>query len=225
MISDISVITPTFNEEKQIPALAGLAEHVRELIIVDGGSQDKTAEEARNAGLMVVSCSPGRGGQLNLGAQRASTNILLFLHADTRLPDNFQSMITDCLCDPEVICGAFSLKIADSTPLLKLIAGGANLRSRLLSLPYGDQALFIRKDRFFDLGGFPDISVMEDFAFIRRAGKKGRVEILDAYVTTSARRWQKMGALRTTLINQLMIIGYFLGISPEKLERFYRQKR
>ncbi len=226
MTSGISIIIPTFNEEKQIPALCPLTEQVEEVILVDGGSSDHTVSLAKKLGLRVEKSSPGRAVQLNHGARLAKEKLLLFLHADTRLPTNFHHLINEWSTDTEnpTLCGAFSLAIEGHSPLLYFISWSTNIRSRLLQLPYGDQALFIRRKDFEDMGGFPDIPVMEDFVFIRNVRKKGRIKILPECVTTSGRRWQRLGVFRTTLINQLIILGYYAGMPPEKLACFYRRK-
>ena len=231
--SDISVIIPTLNEEEQISnwckfqSLMGAhdtwASLPCEIIIVDGGSSDQTVFLARSLGLRVETCSPGRGVQLNHGARMASGKILLFLHADTRLPAGFARPILDCLEKPTTIAGAFSLTIEDAGLLLKTICFWANLRSRLLQLPYGDQAIFIRRDDFLRLGGFPETPIMEDFIFIRRAAQEGRITTLPQRVTTSARRWQRRGIIRTTLINQLVILGFYARVPLRKLASLYRR--
>jgi rSAM/selenodomain-associated transferase 2 len=241
--SDISIIIPTLNEEAQISnwrqhqplpgvrsssgAFAGASDTavsmLCEIIIVDGGSSDQTVSLARSQGLRVETCSPGRGAQLNHGARLARGRILLFLHADTGLPAGFARPLLQCLNDTPAIAGAFSLTIQDGGLLLKTICFWANLRSRLLQLPYGDQAIFIRRDDFLRLGGFPETPIMEDFIFIKRAGREGRITTLDQSVTTSARRWQRRGIIRTTLINQLVILGFYARVPLRKLASLYRR--
>lgn len=222
--SDISVIIPTLNEENNISALAAnLSRDDCERIIVDGGSSDGTVARAEELGFSVLQSSPGRGAQLNLGAEKASRSILLFLHADTRLPHNFAEAITRGAARENFLVGAFHLAIEDSTPLLHFIAACTNLRSRLFRLPYGDQALFIRKEHFHSLGMFPETPIMEDYMFIKKAQKKGGILLLPEKATTSARRWQRLGVLRTTLINQLVLLGFFFRISPKRLALLYRR--
>ena len=222
--SDISVIIPTLNEEKNIAPLADqIKGKVGEVIIVDGGSTDNTVIVAKQAGLPVVEGPSCRGLQLNLGAAASNGRVLLFLHADTSLPDGFGTDIVRLLSAKGSTVGAFSLAVKDGTIAMKIIAAIANLRSTYLRLPYGDQAFFLTKDHFNDLGCFPQVEIMEDFIFIRQARKGGRVITLSKTVTTSARRWQRFGVLRTTIINQLMLIGHFIGISPSKLASFYRR--
>ena len=220
--SDISIIIPTFNEERHIDALADSLQSC-EVIIVDGGSSDRTVLFARKRGLHVEQCPGGRAAQLNYGAARASGRVLLFLHADTLLPEDFAVPLLQALADRDVVAGAFSLSIQGAGPALRFIALAANIRSRLLQLPYGDQGIFIASDQFQRFGGFPEIPIMEDLAFIRKAGALGKIRILPQCVRTSARRWQRLGVVRTTLINQLMILGFILRIPPERLASLYRR--
>jgi rSAM/selenodomain-associated transferase 2 len=235
-ISDISVIIPTLNEETQISRWCDLlppkgnrstgateASMPGEIIIVDGGSSDRTVALARSHGFRVEISKPGRGTQLNHGARLASGRILLFLHADTRLPSGFAGPLLDCLNQTTAIAGAFRLKIEDAGLRLRFICFCANLRSRFLHLPYGDQAIFIRRDDFQRLGGFPETPIMEDFIFIKRAKREGRITTLPLSVTTSARRWQQKGIFRTTLINQLVILGFYARIPLVKLTSLYRR--
>jgi rSAM/selenodomain-associated transferase 2 len=224
MTSNISIIIPTLNEAENLPSFEPLTELVKEVIIVDGGSNDATVQIAKGLGFTVLTSDKGRGMQLNLGAEKASSTLLLFLHADTLLPSGFPELVEDCLLDPKTILGAFSLLLDTKNFLLRSICAGANLRSRYLSLPYGDQAFFLRKHNFHALGGFPKIPIMEDYVFVKQAQQQGKIRILPQTVTTSARRWQTLGPLRTTIINQLMILGYRLGVSPEKLASFYRSR-
>ncbi len=229
--SDISIIIPTLNEETQISNWQRLQSLMDdrtsslpcEIIIVDGGSSDNTVTLARSLGLRVESCNPGRGAQLNHGARQASGKILLFLHADTELPYGFAKSILHALSEPVTIAGAFRLQIHNGGLLLRFICFWANLRSRLLQLPYGDQALFIRRDDFLQLGGFPETPIMEDFIFIKKARQAGRVTTLPLSVTTSARRWRRLGIIRTTLINQLVILGYYTRVPLQKLASLYRR--
>lgn len=228
-MTTISVVIPTLNEEpvlaRTLATLQGVAEDAFELLVVDGGSADATVALARAAGARIIESPKGRGRQLNAGAAAASGGILLFLHADTLLPARFDRLIEAALAGPGVAAGAFSLAIDSPAKSLAAIAALANLRSRLLNLPYGDQALFITKEKFLAAGGFPEIAIMEDFVFTRQLRKLGRIAILPARATTSARRWQNIGVLRTTLINQLIVGGYAVGVPPSTLARWYQRLR
>ncbi len=220
----LSVIIPTLNEEENLPRTleALVANPALEIIIADGGSSDKTLEIASDAGVRLVQCPAGRGSQLNDGARAARSDIFLFLHADTILPDNFIIPIRKCLAKTDVVAGAFRLAIDLPGSGIRLIEKGANFRSEFFQMPYGDQGIFIRKERFEAAGGFPEIEIMEDFALMRILKRSGRIELLEMAATTSGRRWRNKGRVKTTLINQAMIIGYLLGFSPTSLASWYR---
>lgn len=220
----ISVVIPALNEARQLPAVLDtiqLANPV-EVIVVDGGSADGTADVAEARGGRVVRATPGRSHQLNCGAAAATGEILLFLHADTRLPEGFDHTIRQTLAQPGVVAGAFRLAIDGPGRGLRWVEWGVNLRSRLLQMPYGDQGIFLKAEVFHNLGGFPDLPMMEDFELVRRLRQVGRVAIAPSAVVTSDRRWRTLGILRTTLANQAMIAGYLLGVDPHKLARWYR---
>jgi rSAM/selenodomain-associated transferase 2 len=231
----ISIIIPVLNEATTIKQTLGqLTQYSEvEIIVVDGGSQDETVAithrvrfaNAKTSAKVITVIGKGRAGQMNAGANLAQSEILLFLHADTQLPANFINLVTKTLQQHQTIAGAFELTIDGSEMSLRWVEMLVKLRSRLLSLPYGDQAIFISKSAFMQTGGFADLPIMEDFEFISRIKRIGRIAIAPAAVTTSDRRWQKLGVWQTTLINQLMIAGYYLGISPTKLSQFYRRRR
>ena len=222
--SDISIIIPALNEEDNVPLLAkNLEGSDCEILLVDGGSTDATAELARKSSFTVITSRPGRGYQQNAGAVQANGKILLFLHADTRLPNNFANTVVQTIANGKYLAGAFSLEIEKPTPAMRFITVCANLRSRLFQLPYGDQAIFVERDAFLKLKMFPELPIMEDYVFIKKAKRHGRIAVLNDAVITSARRWQRLGVIRTTLINQLVVLGFFLKISPERLALFYRR--
>ena len=223
--SVISIIIPTLNEEKDLQAtLAGLNQPELDLIVVDGGSSDQTVQIAGDCGAKVFVTSPGRAGQMNYGARQAKGDILLFLHGDTILPHGFRESILDT-CRSASCAGAFELAINSSGLGLRLIEKAANLRSRWLNMPYGDQALFMSAKLFRQVGGFPELPIMEDYVLIKKLRKKINLHILPLAVSTSGRRWNKLGVFRTTLINQFIIIGYLFGISPVLLAKFYRIRK
>ncbi|PSR18900.1 glycosyltransferase [filamentous cyanobacterium CCP3] len=220
----ISIVIPALNEASSLPlALETLQSAANvEVIVVDGGSADGTAEVARAMGARVVESVRGRSHQQNQGARSAQGPILLFLHADTRLPEGFDQAIRQTLAHPGVVAGAFCLGISGQGRGLRWVEWGVNVRSRLLQMPYGDQAIFIKAEVFDQLGGFPDLPMMEDFELVRRLKRLGKVAIAPSAVVTSDRRWRSLGILRTTLANQMMIAGYLLGVDPHRLARWYR---
>ncbi len=217
----ISVIIPTLNEADNITRTLARIGNNMEIIIVDGGSADKTAELAAGFRAKVLSGSPGRAKQMNMGAMEAKGGILLFLHADTLLPEGFEEIILRIIKQPGIAAGAFRLAIDSPQRGLRIIERLANWRSRYLQTPYGDQAIFVKTELFHKLGGFPEIPIMEDLEFIRQLRKAGRISIASVPVITSARRWHKLGIWKTTLINQIAIVTYFLGIPPAAIARWY----
>ena len=220
----ISVIIPALNEAGQLRETlrAARAGEAYEIIVVDGGSTDGTAELAKDEGALVLASPPSRAGQMNAGALRASGSVLLFLHADTRLPDLWPRAIAGALSGPGVAAGAFGFRTDTAFTGSRWVEWTTNLRSRRQQLPYGDQGLFLRRAVFEELGGFARMPIMEDYEFVRRLRRRGRIVTTDSTVSTSARRWQRLGVLRVTAINQLMVAGYHLGVSLERLARLYR---
>ncbi len=223
----ISIIIPVLNEERAIGSCLDslVKEPDLEILVVDGGSHDRTIDEITARGLTPVVSAPGRGIQLHAGAKGASGDILLFLHCDTGLPNDFASHIQKVLQRDGVVAGAFQLRINAKGWGLRVVESGANLRSRFLGLPYGDQALFVKRDVYFKTKGFPEQPILEELLFLSRLKKTGRIAIAPAWATTSARRWQQNGIVKTTVVNQLMLAGWALGIAPERLGRWYYRHR
>ncbi len=222
----ISIIIPTLNEATNITSAISSAQSSTnvEIIVVDGGSDDDTVAIAKSLGATVVSSPPGRALQMNTGVTIASGDILLFLHADTRLPTNFDTLIRNQLTQPEVIAGAFTLKIDAPNRGLRLVEWGVKWRSRLWQMPYGDQAIFLTRSAFTDAGKFPEIPIMEDFQLISNLKCIGKITTINVPVVTSARRWLKKGILPTTILNQIVVMAYLMGISPDRIRQWYRQK-
>ncbi|ACK67697.1 glycosyl transferase family 2 [Rippkaea orientalis PCC 8801] len=226
-MTKITIIIPVLNEENNITKILKNLQNDQdtEVIVVDGGSQDITVQLVEEMGIkIVVSPQAGRAFQMNYGALLATGDILLFLHADTILPQEYKTIITNLLSDKKVVGGAFELKIDLPQFSLRIIETLVNWRSRFFSLPYGDQAIFVKKSIFEGMGGFSALPIMEDFEFMQRLKKYGKIAIASAKVITSGRRWQKLGVLQTTLINQKIILGYYLGVSPDTLVRWYKGK-
>ncbi|MCC5658122.1 TIGR04283 family arsenosugar biosynthesis glycosyltransferase [Nostoc sp. XA010] len=223
----ISIIIPTLNEAENIKeAIATTQANTNiEVIIVDGGSQDDTVAIAQSLGVKIISSSPGRAVQMNTGAVAATGEILLFLHADTCLPTGFDDMVRTALQQPGAVAGAFKLQIDASLLSLRWVEWGINVRSHFYQMPYGDQAIFLTKAVFQQIGGFPELPIMEDFELIRRLKRIGRIVIIPTPVVTSARRWLQKGVFKTTLLNQIVIIAYLLGVSPERICRWYRREK
>ncbi|BAZ79780.1 glycosyl transferase family protein [Sphaerospermopsis kisseleviana NIES-73] len=219
----ISIIIPTLNEANNIKAaITSTQSSINvEVIVVDGGSNDGTPTIAQFLGATVISSAPGRAIQMNTGAAIASGEILLFLHADTRLPQGFDTMIRTALQQPGIIAGAFALRIDAPHWGLRLVEWGVKLRSHFYQLPYGDQAIFLTKIAFAEVGNFPQIPIMEDFELITCLKRISKVQIIDVPVITSPRRWLKKGIFKTTLLNQIIVLAYLLGVSPERIRKWY----
>jgi len=216
----VSVIIPTLNEggylKDTLRGLIGV-----EVIVVDGGSRDNTLEQARSYTDKVYITDASRGGQMDLGVRESSGDVLLFLHADTRLPEGWSGRIEALLKDGDVVGGAFCLGIDSPRRSLQFIAWIANLRAKFLGLIYGDQAIFVRRDVFFKVGGFNGLPIMEDVDLVRRLRRIGKVVLVDSKVFTSPRRWDRKGAILNTLKNWWFLILYYLGVSPWRLYRWY----
>ena len=226
MSPNISVVIPALNEADTIgPALASTRNSDGiECIVVDGGSRDKTTDVAQSSGAQVLHSPPGRARQMNAGARAAQGAFLVFLHADTRLPVRFADHVRRILTTPGVAAGAFELKIDGPGPRLRIIERLANWRSQYLNMPYGDQAIFLRTNFFNQVGGFPELPILEDFQLVRRVRRQGRIVIAPAAAMTSQRRWKQVGPWRLTLINQVVILGFLLGVDPARLARWYERK-
>lgn len=231
----ISIVIPVLNEAGTIgETLLGFRDALDvEAIVVDGGSRDETVAIANRLSktlapslpIKVISTTAGRACQMNAGAAIATGDILLFLHADTHLPTGFETLVRQALQHPETIAGAFELRINARLRGLRLVERMVGWRSRVLEMPYGDQAIFLKATVFHEIGGFPELPIMEDFELMLRLRRQGRIGIVPASVLTSGRRWQKLGVVKTTLINQLIIAAYFLGVPPSQLVRWYRQEK
>ena len=224
----VAVIVPVLDERAELPALAAelsrLSRAGAEVIVVDGGSRDGTRAELDRLGLRVLDAPRGRARQMNAGARATAAPILLFLHADTRLPGGALDAVTAAV-DAGAGGGCFRVRIDSPDPRLALAAAIINLRSRLVASASGDQAIFVRRELFERLGGYRELALCEDLDLVARLRRHGRFVVADGEVTTSARRWHGHGVMRTIALMWTLRLGYHLGVSPNRLARWYRDAR
>ncbi len=222
---NISVIIPMLNEASNIANTLGSIKKCQglEVIVVDGGSTDRSVEIARSFDVCVMLSEPGRAMQMNAGASVAKGEIFLFLHADTCLPASFVKCVHKILSSPTVSAGAFGLSLGENSKALRLVEVFANLRAKIFQLPYGDQAIFLRAETFRKVNGFPNIPIMEDFELVKRLKKYGRIKISQISVVTSPRRWKSVGVWKTTAINQGIVVAYYAGVAPSIIARWYNR--
>jgi len=221
----LTVVIPAFNEEDHIrrSVSSAMGEGV-EVIVVDGGSTDETVPRAESAGACVIENHLGRAGQQNRGAVSARGENLLFLHADTRLPKGYLAEVFEILMAQWAVLGAFRFKTDFHHPFMRLVTWMTHLRSKYGHLPYGDQALFMKKATFEKTGGFPPVPIGEDLFFVRQLIRQqnARVVMAKGAAVTSGRRWKTLGPLKATWMNQVMLLGMALGTPLETLARIYR---
>jgi len=221
----ISVVIPALNEEENIGrCIAALrsSESSCEVIVADGGSRDRTREVAESCtGVTCIRTEKGRGNQMNAGASHARGDVLLFLHADTILTAGWDREVESALGDNRVAGGTFTFAIDNPLRKYRMIEAWVSMRCRVFGLPYGDQAIFVRRDVFDALKGYKNIPLMEDVDLIRRMKKLGRIALLEQKALTSGRRWVAKGLIRTAAVNQIIMLLYLLGVSPHRLAKFY----
>lgn len=226
-----SIILPVLNEKDFINPLLDHLETLEgcghcEVIVVDGSPDGETIKAVARQGVRCVTSPQGRASQMNSGAAVAVGEILIFLHADTVLPRRAIDLIGKIMTRQNLVGGAFDLRIGSERLILKIIARIASWRSRLTRIPYGDQAIFIRRGDFNRLGKYPEIPLMEDVALMRRIKRAGgRIGFIPEPVITSARRWEEEGILYATLRNWLLLSAYTLGAKPDKLAKYYKAAR
>jgi rSAM/selenodomain-associated transferase 2 len=225
----VTAVIPALNEERRLgETIAALRQspEVAEILVIDGGSQDATAARAKEAGARVISSRRGRAAQMNIGAAEATGDVLLFVHADVQVPTDAGGRVLAALADPSVVGGAFKTWTVNdpSHRSLGALIHLADMRSRYSRVPYGDQCLFVRRDVFRRMGGFPEIELMEDIAFSRELRRQGRVVRLDARVRVSGRRFQHAPVLMTVMVNVYPLL-YAVGVTPRALARFYAHVR
>ncbi len=222
---NISIIIPVLNEAERLEYAIerAWAAGAAEVIVSDGGSSDDSKEVAKNCRCQLVEGPPGRAIQQNRAAAVAEGDVLLFLHADTWLAEGTAAQIEAALATSvsKVVGGAFRQNIEARGLCFRLLEFGNALRVRVLRLPYGDQGIFVRREIFESLGGFPEIPLMEDLRFMRKLRRKHRIALLEGPLHVSARRWQKHGVLRQTLRNWGILTAEKLGVSPDRLSRHY----
>jgi rSAM/selenodomain-associated transferase 2 len=220
----LSVVIPALDEADRVAgAVASARAEGVEVLVVDGGSRDATTERARAAGARVLSSPPGRARQLRIGAQEARGDVLLFLHADTRLPRGWDAAVRGALRDPGAVGGAFRLRFDERSPALRLVEWGARLRVALFSLPYGDQAVFVRRTALERSGGVPQVAFLEDLDLARQLKRHGKLARLSLPATTSARRYRDAGVARTALRHLTVACAWALGVSRERVAAWYRR--
>lgn len=220
-----SIVVPTLNEERSLATtLEHLLGHTQRIVVSDGGSRDGTETIAHDFPVTWVSGPPGRGVQLNRGAAATDADVLLFVHADTRLPEGALELIREAL-EQGSVGGGFTVRFESTIPIMAVGARVVNLRTRLTRLPLGDQGQFVRADLFRDLGGFREWPILEDLDFMRRLKRRGRIAVLPRPVITSDRRYAQRGVWRTVGSNWLIWAKFLLGAPPEELAKRYRDVR
>jgi rSAM/selenodomain-associated transferase 2 len=223
----LSIIVPALDEERALPATLAAAAPLRarghELIVVDGGSLDATREIARAAADRVLDAARGRARQMNAGARAASGDVLVFVHADTRLPGDADECIRRGL-ETGRAWGRFDVRIDGRSAALAAVARLMNLRSRATGIATGDQAMFVRREAFRRVGGFPDVELMEDVVLSRALGGVSPPACLRERVTTSGRRWEERGVARTVALMWWLRLRFFLGADPALLARIYDRR-
>ena len=221
----LSIIVPCLNEAEGIAAaldaLAPLRRRGAEVIVVDGGSTDGTASIAEARADLVLAAPRGRASQMNAGASRARGDVLLFLHADTRLPEDADALVAEGLARSGASWGRFDVTIRGRHPLLRVIAAAMNLRSRWTGIATGDHAIFVRRSTFERVGGYPGIALMEDIALSSKLRPHGAPVRIPQRASTSGRRWEKHGVVRTVVLMWRLRLAYYFGADPDKLAPRY----
>lgn len=221
----VSIIIPVLNEEKFVGRAVETASATGafEVIVVDGGSRDETVAIANNLDCKLVNSEPGRARQQNAGADLAKGDVLLFQHADTLLSEDSVTQIKELLADENVLAGGFRQQIDAEGWMFRLLEKGNARRISRRGLPFGDQGIFIRRDTFVQLGGFPDVPLMEDVLLMKKVRKLAKPRLLPGPLGVSARRWRRHGVVSQTIRNHLLRAAHCCGVSEEYLARFYRR--
>lgn len=224
----LSIIIPVLNEREGIVAFLESLQPLRQrgcqLIVVDGGSVDETLQLTEGLADQRLTSKAGRANQMNRGAEVAEGTVLLFLHADTFLPECADELIEQGLKETGREWGHFDVRLSGQQPLLRVVERMMNCRSQWSGIATGDQTVFVSKSLFDEVGGFPSIALMEDIAFSKSVKKKGRPLCLKEKVQTSSRRWEEKGIIKTIFLMWSLRLGYFLGIKPTQLVKIYYGK-
>ena len=217
----ISVVIPTLDEaDCVIQAIESVTRPGVEVIVVDGGSRDETVRLAHEAGARVLPCERGRARQLRWGGERSTGDVVVFLHADTTLSAGWKRDILAALEDPACVGGAFAFRFAERGLRERWIEGWVSLRVALFGLPYGDQAIFVRRDVLEGMGGVPIVPLMEDLDLVYAIKSAGRLQMLQQRAVTSSRRYAAHGGLRTVFQHAVALLGWYLGLNRERLARW-----
>lgn len=219
----IAVVIPALDEAETVEAAIASARFADEIVVVDGGSLDRTADCARAVGAHVISSPRGRARQLDAGWRATGAEVVLFLHADTRLPLGWADAVRTALAAPDVAGGAFRLRFDEGSLAMRVVEWGAQRRAAWAGLPYGDQALFVRRSVLEAIGGIAQVPIAEDLDLARDLRRHGRLVLLPLAISTSARRYRKNGALRTWARNAVALAAWRLGIDRDRIARWYRR--
>jgi rSAM/selenodomain-associated transferase 2 len=223
----IAVVVPILNEAKSLPELLQMLETLKadEVMMVDGGSTDGSDQLLISSRFKWIKSEPGRALQMNSGAGRCQSDVLLFLHADTEMPFDALTHLRDAMQNLNIVGGRFDVRLSGTRPAFRMIEWFINIRSRLTRISTGDQCQFVRRDIFELMNGFPNQPLMEDVEFSKRLKQRGRVACLRDKVTTSSRRWEQFGMIRTIVLMWKLRFLYWAGVSSERLARIYRDAR
>jgi rSAM/selenodomain-associated transferase 2 len=221
----ISIVIPVLNERetlnRHLPWLQPLRGEEHEIVLVDGGSMDGGPDDVTDLVDQSITASPGRASQMNAGAAVARGDILWFLHIDTVVPENAAELILQALLPPDAVWGRFDVRLSGKERVFRRIESMINRRSRWSGIATGDQGIFVLRQVFEELGGYPDIPLMEDVALSRALRRRARPCCLWERVITSSRRWERNGVLRTVVLMWWLRLLYRLGVSPQRLHRLY----
>jgi rSAM/selenodomain-associated transferase 2 len=220
----LSIILPVINEEETLPDVLARLQYLRqlghEIIVVDGGSRDNSLMLAQQAADNVIVSQPGRAVQMNSGAELATGDVLLFLHADTVLPEGAEQILSEI--EGDTFWGRFDVRLSGERLIFRIIESMMNLRSRITSVATGDQAIFIKRSLFEKVGGYPEIALMEDIAISKQLRRVVKPVCVRNKVVTSSRRWEDRGIIKTIFLMWKLRLYYFFGMSPQKISRMYR---